>query len=163
MKKWQQLMEDIRKEVSTMQENEPKELYNIRNDNAGNDAGSYGQFWTSLDFTNGMIRDFSMYTMYPILKLARMPEFDLTQLKAMCEVFHIPYTEYLGYSGLYNLRSYARRFRECFDEFETKEEFMEIYSQFLLYTNKLAAWSFHYFPWEIGFEWKKQNSTDDIA
>lgn len=160
MKKWEQLKADMDVAIAAMQEKEHEELYKIRNDEVGNDAGSYGQFWTSLDFTNGMIRDFSMYTMYPILKLAYKPEFDLEQLKSIYLVFHIPYTDYLGYSGLHELREFCRRFRDCFDEFQDKDEFIKIYRSFLLYTNKLAAWSFHYFPWEIGFTWKKKNEEE---
>jgi len=155
MKKWQQLKADIEASTAAMQTEEPKELRDIRTGDVRNEAGSYGQYWTALDFSNGMIRDFSMYTMYPILKLAYDPAYDLEQLKKAYNVFHIPYTEYLGYSGMYELRSFCRRFRECLDEFESKDEFIEIYRSFLIYSNKLAAWSFHYFPWEIGFSWKQ--------
>lgn len=155
MKKWQQLEADIKAATAAMETEEPKELRDIRLGDVGNEAGSYGQFWTSLDFSNGMIRDFSMYTMYPILKLAYDDSYDLEQLKKAYMVFHPPYTEYLGYSGMREMQGFCRRFRECFDEFENKEDFIRVYRSFLLYTNKLAAWSYHYFPWEIGFSWKQ--------
>ncbi|WP_294147229.1 hypothetical protein [uncultured Clostridium sp.] len=156
MKKWEQLKLDIEAETMAMQDKEPEELYRIRTATVGNEAGSYDQDWTSIDFSNGMIRDFSMYTMYPIYKLAVQTNYTLENLKDAYKVFHIPYTEYLGYSGMYTLRKFCRRFRECLDEFETKEEFIEIYKSFLIYTNKLSAWSFHYFPWELGYQWKPQ-------
>lgn len=161
MKKWQALKADIEAATVAMQSKEPEELYRIRTNTVGNEAGSYDQFWTSLDFSNGMIRDFSMYTMYPLFKLVHLPSYDLEQLKEAYMVFHPPYSEYLGYSGMFELRGFCRRFRECFDEFESKEEFIEIYRSFLLYANKLAAWSFHYFPWEIGFDWSMRDHTKD--
>ena len=90
MKKWQQLEADIKAATAAMETEEPKELRDIRLGDVGNEAGSYGQFWTSLDFSNGMIRDFSMYTMYPILKLAYDDSYDLEQLKKAYMVFHPP-------------------------------------------------------------------------
>lgn len=154
MKNWEKLKIDIETATSIIQTREPDELYKIRTNQADNEAGSYGQYWSSLDFSNGMIRDFSMYTMYPILKLAYLPSYSLKQLEEAYMVFHIPYTEYLGYSGMHDLRMFCRRFRECFSEFESKDEFIDAYRSFLLYTNKLAAWSFHYFSWEIGHNWR---------
>ena len=154
MKKWEQLKKDIDQSLVNMTTKEHDDLYKIRTDTVGNQAGSYGAYWTSVDFANGMIRDFSMYTMYPLLKLAYDDSYDLEQLKKAYMVFHPPYTEYLGYSGMYELRDFCRRFRECLDEFENKDEFIELYKSFLLYSNKLAAWSFHYFPWEIFFDFK---------
>jgi len=154
MKKWEKLKIDIEAATDVIQKKEPGDIYKIRTGQVSNEAGSYGQYWAAIDFANGMIRDFSMYTMYPLLRLSYLPSYDLQQLREAYMVFHIPYTEYLGYSGMYELREFCRRFRQCFAEFESKEEFISIYHSFLLYTNKLAAWSYHFFPWEIGSDWK---------
>lgn len=154
MKKWEQLKADIDSAVAAMATEEPQELYNIRHACVGNEAGTYDQKWAPIDFTNNMIRDFSMYTMYPLLKLAYDDAFNLEQLRKAYMVLHPPYTEYLGYSGMRELQHFCRRFRECFDEFENKQEFITLYRSFLIYTNKLAAWSYHYFSWEIGYAWK---------
>ncbi len=157
MKKWEILKNEIDTATEAMLITEPEELRQIRTGEVDNEAGSFDKYWSSVDFVNGMIRDFSMYTMYPILRLAYDTSYDLDQLKKAYMVFHIPYTEYLGYSGLYELREFCRRFRECIDEFENKEEFIKIYRSFLKYTNKLAAWSYHYFPWEVFFNYKLED------
>ena len=156
MKKWEELKLDIERATKEMETEEPRDIYNVRTNQVGNEAGSYGEYWPAWDFVNGMIRDFSSMVMYPILKLAYLDCYDLTQLKEAYMAFHPIYTEYLGYSGLADLRVFCRRFRECFDEFENKDEFIAIYRSFLMYTNKLCAWSFHYFSWEIGENWKPQ-------
>lgn len=158
MKKWERLKKDIEAETKRILVKEPEELKTLRTGKLDNKAGSYGQYWTTLDFANGMIRDFSMYTMYPILKLSYEPDYNLEQLKKLIAVFHPPYTEYLGYSGYVTMKQFDRTFRECLNEndFQNKDEFISLYRSYLIYTNKLAAWSFHYFPWEIGFDWKQQ-------
>ena len=153
MKKWEQLKLDIEAATKAMETEEPKELYDIRHACVGNEAGSYDQKWAPIDFSNGMIRDFSMYTMYPLLKLAYSKDYNLEQLKQAYMVFHPPYTEYLGYTGLREMQGFCHRFRDCFEEFESKDEFISLYRSFLIYTNKLAAWSYHYFTWDMGYSW----------
>jgi hypothetical protein len=158
MKKWELLKQDIENETKRILAEEPEELRVLRAGELDNKAGSYGQYWTTLDFANGMIRDYSMYTMYPILKLAYEPNNTLDHLKNLITVFHPPYTEYLGYSGYETMKKFDRTFRECLDtgDITTKDEFIRLYRSYLIYTNKLAAWSYHYFPWEIGFDWKQK-------
>lgn len=153
MKKWEQLKVDIEAATKAMETEEPKELKDIRHACVGNEAGSYDQKWAPIDFSNGMIRDFSMYTMYPLLKLAYSQDYNLEQLKQAYMVFHPPYTEYLGYTGMREMQGFCRRFRECFEEFESKDEFISLYRSFLIYTNRLAAWSYHYFTWDMGYSW----------
>ena len=51
------------------------------------------------------------------------------------------------------MQGFCNRFRELFDEFESKDEFIDLYGTFLKYTNKLAAWSYHTFTWDIGYTW----------
>ncbi len=153
MKKWEELKQDIEAATKAMETEEPEEIYKIRHACVGNEAGSYDQKWAPIDFVNGMMRDFSMYTMYPIYRLALKDDYDLSQLKEAYMVFHPPYTDYLGYSGLRQMQGFCNRFREVFDEFESKDEFIDIYGAFIKYTNKLAAWSYHTFSWDIGYTW----------
>ncbi len=156
MKKWEQLKYDIDAAVKAMETEEPEELYNIRHCCVGNEAGSYDQQWAPIDFSNGMIRDFSMYTMYPIYKLAFNDAYDLRHLREAFLVFHPPYCNYLGYTGLRQMQEFSNRFEDCFDEFETKDDFISVYQSFLIYTNKLAAWSYHYFTWDMGYSWNPE-------
>jgi len=154
MKKWEQLKVDIESSFKAMQLVEPKELHDFRTNTAGTEAGSFGQYWPVIDFAVGMVRDLAGYTMYPMLMMAYNPKFSLEHLKDTYLLLHPPYTEYLGYSGMFELRAFCRRLRECFDEFESKEEFIELYKVFLMYVNKTVAWTYHYFTWELGYEWQ---------
>jgi hypothetical protein len=148
-KNWQDLRDRMLAETERIWFEEPDELKELRLGVLKNKAGSYDQYFTTIDFANGMIRDFSMYTMYPILKLALNPNIPLEQMKDIVKAFHPPYTDYLRYSGYITLDAFDREFISLMDTFESKDDFIDCYKAFLRYANKVAAWSYHYFPWEI--------------
>ena len=153
MKNWEILKADIEKELANIATKEPEDVYRMRTNTVGNEAGSYGYYWAAWDFDNGMIRDLSSMVMYPILKLGYSENFDLQQLKEVTFGIHPLWTNYMGYSGFKTLKEFDVRYREVFDELETKEEWIELYTAFLKYANKLCAWVFHYFAWEVGKDW----------
>jgi hypothetical protein len=156
------LLQHVKDEVDKLWKEEPDELKVLRLGLLKNEAGSFGQYWTTWDFANGMIRDFSMYTMYPLLRAAHSDEVSLPALKALIEYFHPPYTVYLRYSGYQTMHDIDDQFRKVLPSIESKEQFIEFYTEFLRYTNKLAAWSYHYFTWEVGSLYP-QRKAEDVA
>lgn len=147
---WQELKAEIDAETARIWKEEPLELRKLRLGIIDNEAGSYGQYFTTWDFANGMIRDYSMYTLYPMLKLASDPAFTLDHCRKMFRALDPQYTIYLGYSGYHTLDRFGRAFAGLLDRLETREEFVELLTSLLKYSNKLAQWSFHYFPHNIG-------------
>jgi hypothetical protein len=164
-KELKDLKEQIEMETKKIWAKEPDELKKLRMGYIENEAGSYGQYFTTWDLANGMIRDYSMYTLYPILKCAKLPQFGLEQCKKMFEVFDPPYSEYLGYSGYRTLERLCKRFKDSLDLMETKDEFIDILVSLLKYANKISAWSYHYFPWGIGalYPQKTKEEVDELA
>ena len=146
---WKELKDKIALETERIWLTEPEDMKALRMGMLTNKAGTYDQWWTVIDFANGMIRDFSMYTMYPILKSALEECFTLEQLKVLAKNVHPPVTDYLRYSNYITLDEYDREFISVLDTFNTKEEFIEFYKVYLKYVNKLAAWSYHYMTWEV--------------
>jgi hypothetical protein len=144
------LVRDMQQAFESVQESEPLELRALRTGQNELGPGCFGQYWSAWDFANGMIRDFAMYTVYPIHRLALSGEFSVEQLRAMLDVFHPPYSQYLGYSGYRTMQGFCERLREVAKDIEDVDEFIEIYELFLKYVNKLSAWSYHYFTWDIG-------------
>lgn len=147
---WKKLKAEIDAECARIWKEEPDELKKLRLGIIDNDAGSYGQYFTTWDFANGMIRDYSMYTLHPLLRIANDPAFELEQLKKLFRAFDPQYTVYLGYSGYLTLERFGRAFSEAMEGMKDKTQFIELLTSLLKYANKLAAWSFHYFPWGIG-------------
>ena len=146
---WRELMDRIDRETERIWLTEPEELKALRLGLLKSKPGAYDQWWTALDFANGTIRDFSMYTMYPLLKSAMDGCMTLDQLKVLVKNMHPPVTDYLRYSNYLTLDAYDREFISLLDTFDTKEEFIEFYKTYVKYTNKLAAWSYHYMTWEV--------------
>jgi hypothetical protein len=147
---WQLLKEQVDAETERIWREEPEEHRKLRLGVIDNAAGSYGQYFTTWDFANGMIRDYSMYTLYPLLRIGLDPAFTLEHMKKLFRAFDPQYTVYLGYSGFETLETFGRAFLDAMDTMSTKDEFIETLTALLRYANKLAAWSFHYFPWAIG-------------
>jgi hypothetical protein len=141
---------EILRELDAITDQEPAELRALRTGELSYRPGCFGQYWTAWDFANGMIRDFSMYTVHCVYKLALTGNYDMAQLSAMVETFHPPYTEYLGYSGYRTLQRLCASLRAAARDGSEVDQFLPCYEAFLKYVNKLAAWSYHYFSWDIG-------------
>ena len=159
---WAVLKREIDKETARVWREEPEELKKLRLGIIENEAGSYGQYFTTWDFANGMIRDYSMYTLYPLLRLSLDPAFSLEHLKKMFKALDPQYTVYLGYSGYRTLERFGREFSEAMDKMKSKDDFISLLTSLLKYANKLAAWSFHYFPWAIGVLYPHRHATEVV-
>jgi len=156
---WQELKAKIEAETQRIWLQEPDEMKIQRMGLLKNKAGSYGQYFGTWDFANGMMRDLSMYTMYPMLRLMVKGNFSLDQMKEMYTTIVPVYTEYLRYSGYPTLSAFCREFRACMDGIETKEDFIDLYKAMLMYCNKLAAWVYHYAPWEMAVSFRQKDEA----
>lgn len=134
-------------EAKRIQLEEPDDLRRIRLGEIG-DTGNYGQYFTAWDFANGMLRDYIMYTAYPLLRL--VDKLSPKDFAAAVDEFDPAYSEYLGFSGLVTLMDFANKLRVAIRETEDKEELRQLMRCFIMYGNRLCAWSYHYFPWHIG-------------
>jgi hypothetical protein len=140
-------------EAERIQMVEPEDLRKVRLGLVG-DTGTYGQYFTAWDFVNGMLRDYIMYTIYPLLRLA--DKLAPKELSSSLDEFDPPYSEYLGCSGLVTLERFAKELRAAVREAESAEEVKVLLRAFLRYGNRLCAWSYHYFPWYVGMFYGRQ-------
>ncbi|CAH1650977.1 Cucumopine_C domain-containing protein [Chelatococcus asaccharovorans] len=130
--------------------NEPQEIRAFRSGNLENKAGSYGQYFGTWDIAAGMIRDYSMYTYYPLVHVIENRDISLEQFCFILNSFDHSYSNYLRYSGFPDMGLLAFALREHLPSAESREEAIDAVRAFCAYTNQLAAWSFHYFPWGLG-------------
>ncbi|MCZ7912612.1 hypothetical protein O9X94_25115, partial [Agrobacterium leguminum] len=93
-----QLVAEITLSTKAILHIEPKELHDIRTGTFA--VGTNNQYFTNLDFVNGMLRDQSMYTWYPLLLTFQDERFTLEQCCALVHRFDYAYSNYLRYSGL---------------------------------------------------------------
>lgn len=150
----EQLTAEIQRATSVMLTSEPEEIAAFRTGALANKAGSYGQYFGTWDIAAGMIRDYSMYTYYPMLHVAKNDQVGIEQLRVVLEAFDPPYSNYLRYSGFPTMGRLAGRLREMIGTASDRQAVNAALEAFTAYTNRLAAWSFHYFPWGLGKHFK---------
>ncbi|MED6178039.1 hypothetical protein PIB30_103931 [Stylosanthes scabra] len=109
-----------------------------------------GPHITTWDFANGMIRDDSTCTWYSLLITFEDHRFSLDQCCALVHLFDNHCTNFLRYSGFEEMAVLAAAMSKYLPTATTREEAVKAVRAFVAYLNRLAAWSFHYFPWDIG-------------
>jgi len=129
---------------------EPEDARKLRLGLLDDRAGAYGQYFGTWDIAAGMLRDFSMYTLYPLVRMARAPG-GLSQPNMLDELLP-PYTNYLGYSGFPELEAYGDALRRLVGQGGGAggEALEPAVSAYFAYANRLYAWVYHYFPWNMG-------------
>lgn len=130
---------------------EPEDLRRLRTGQLDNQAGSYGQYFSTLDIAAGMLRDYAGYTLYPLVRMARDPAIDDATLVRLVHEFDPQYTNYLGYSGLTTLAGFAARLRQGAAGAPRAELALAL-AALNRHANRTNAWCHHFFPWSIGGE-----------
>jgi len=146
-------------EAKRIQTVEPEDLRRIRLGQIG-EAGNYGQYFTAWDFANGMVRDHIMYTAFNWVKYVDLLSHDA--LVMVIDTEDEPYSEYLGFSGFYKLREFSLKLRHAIRETQDKDELRMILRTFVMYGNRLCAWSYHYFPWHVGVFFGRQKRGQEL-
>jgi len=153
---------EIDAEVARVTSIEPEELYRLRTGTLDNQAGSYGQFFSTMDIAVGMLRDYASYTLYPMVRLARADDVPVDQVRRTLLEFETVYSNYLGYSGLETLARFATALRAMAPDAD-KADLAVAIAALARYANRLTAWSHHYFPWALGHQFKYPNPTEAVG
>lgn len=111
--------------------------------------GTMNQYYTTWDFANSLIRDLSM-TWFALFKTFEDSKFSLDQCCALVERFDYATSNFLRYSGFPEMGGFASALSKLLPSAATRDEAIQAVRVFLMYLNILTAWSFHYFPWNIG-------------
>lgn len=140
-------VEEVHAEIRRIESEEPAELRKLRTGALDDRAGSYGQYFGTWDIAAGMLRDFSMYTLYPLLRIARSQQ--ASDLQPFIEELFEPYTNYLGYSGMPTLERFSLGLRSLAKSAD-RAGIEAGLSAYFRYANRLYSWVYHYFPWGLG-------------
>lgn len=150
-------VDEVNSEIRRIDIEEPLELRLLRTGTLEDRAGSYGQYFGTWDIAAGMLRDFSMYTLYPLLRIVRAKQ--ATHLPALIEEMFEPYTNYLGYSGMPTLERFSLGLRGLATSADDQEIERGLDAYFR-YANRLYSWVYHYFPWGLGEHFTYADSVD---
>lgn len=144
------LTQELEAATRSLATSEPKAIREFRTGTLDNQAGSYGQYFGTWDIAAGMVRDYSMYTWYPLVVLVEDRSIGLEHFCKVVRAFDPAYSNYLRYSGFPEMGKYAMTLLELLEKGPSRDQAIAAVRAFCAYTNKLAAWSFHYFPWGLG-------------
>ncbi|MDJ1131257.1 hypothetical protein [Streptomyces iconiensis] len=126
---------------------EPEEIRLLRTGGLAHQAGSYGQYFTTWDLANGILRDYSM-NLYQWTRVAADPRVPVCTVQDMLRTVDPIYSSYLGYSGFETLARSAERVLGT--QFEQRGPLVAELAELSGYVNRLTAWSHHAFPWHVG-------------
>nr|WP_321980918.1 hypothetical protein [uncultured Cohaesibacter sp.] len=143
------IIKKIEAQIAASMDAEPEEMRMVRTGEHGDNAGSYGQYFATLDIYAGMMRDYAGYTLYPMIRMARSGDYDAKTLANMFAAFSPAYHNYLGYSGVRKLGEFAAALVDAFPA-ASVEEIGDGLIALNRYVNRLNSWSHHYFPWDLG-------------
>jgi len=153
-KKIDNLVKKIYKECEKIWLSPPKEIIDIHNGFIKSQAGSYNQYFSTMIFVNGELRQIGYNAFGGILKVLTSKNISLMQAKEIPKPFTEIAAGFLGYCGLEKLDNFSQKALKLIKEARSKKEIIEIYRALCMYANRLHGWSLHYFPWKLGQKYK---------
>jgi len=163
---WREVRDKIDKETEAIQYTPPEEVLKIFHYGIiESEAGSYGQYFTTMVFTEGDCRALAFYNANNLLLVAEEESFTLEHLKVMARLYLPIGSEFLGYCGLKKVWEFAQDVLGALDTLKTKDEYKELLNAFNTYVAVLHGWIHHYFPWKLGelFPHKKRKEILRMA
>jgi hypothetical protein len=121
-------------------------LYGLIDTGAGNENNCFTTWWFAL----GDCRHIRNYLYFTILFAENNPSFSLDQLKSMVRWIEGP-VEFVAYCGFKELQKLTQDVLGVLDTVKTKEELVELIKPLRLYCAYMNQWSYHYFPYAIGY------------
>lgn len=159
LQKFEQLNRDLKTETDRIWEEEPYEIVLIRNNVTLTGAGSEGQYFSVLVHLESFLMLLGPHVIYRILLLSNDEEFNLYALKqSTIGILKRPFDqfEFLGDLGLASTHKLGIRYLEAVEDLETREQYVELTSNFLTYFNRIYQWVHLVFPWSVGSQFPKR-------
>ena len=151
MERWRQVTEKVQAAADEFQFDPGRDfkkvvLYSLIDTGAGNEDNCFTPWWFAL----GDGRHIGQYLYFTILFAQNNPSFTLDQLKHMVHWVEGP-CAFSAYCGFKEFGELAQDVLGVLDEVETKEELVELITPLRLYAALMNQWSYHYFPYAIGY------------
>lgn len=149
-KKLNAFLDKVYKEINNNFAKPPRELVDIFTGKEQKGVGTYNQYFATMVFVNGELRQLGYNALGGLLKVASDKKVDLNAFKRMVEPFSKVAAGFLGYVGLKTLHTFVEEATELSKEINSREEMIELFNAVTTYANQLHGWSLCYFPWKDG-------------
>jgi hypothetical protein len=158
---WKDVVQKIENETTAIQYTPPTEVLKIFHYGIiDSEAGSYGQYFTTMVFAEGDCRALAFYNANNLLIVAEETRFDLEHLKTLARLYLPLGSEFLGYCGLKKIWEYTQDVLGSLDTLKTIDEYKELINALNTYVAVVHGWIHHYFPWNIGELFPQKKKSD---
>lgn len=140
---------------------EPEGHRQLRTGRLENQPGTAGTYFGALDIAHGMLRDFAMYVVYPVLVVHREKE-DSDLTRTLIREMFPTVLNYLGYSGFPELKRLGHQVLAASERLD-RNGLDQALAALLRYVNTLYAWAYHYFPWKVGDSMRYESSPSVVS
>jgi hypothetical protein len=155
---WKEFVKEVTSKTEKIRDREPDDHKKLRLGLV--EAGAYGQYFSTWETAYSMLRDFTWYTLVPILKLAGDPSFDLDRIKTLLKAFVPRYAEFLSYCGLTGAGEQSGKMIEALETVQSLDDCRHLLNALLAYLNQVTFWAYHYFPWGVGVLFPQRKLED---
>jgi hypothetical protein len=146
------VVERLRVETARITAVEPDEVRRLRTGQLAHRAGSGGQYFSTWDTAAGLLREYAGATLYPLVRLARQNVFEPAAFVTLLEELEAPGSRLLGFYGFPFLERASADLRSALPGEPNALD--EALTALTVYANRLNSWSFHYFPWALGEQFR---------
>lgn len=150
---WTKAREGIQAEVVGIWSHEPDDVMRLRLGIVPTEAGSFGQYFSTLVFALTYSLTLGEHVVYGLVKGADNPKVPLEALKELTREhfgagFEAP--SFLGYVLAPKAYDFANDILAALDTVENREDFKALLGSYFTYLNILHWWLHIYFPWHLG-------------
>lgn len=149
-KKLNVFLDKVYREINNGFVEPPKELVDIFTGKEQEGVGTYNQYFATMVFVNGELRQLGYNALGGLLKVASDRKVDLGAFRRIVEPFSKVAAGFLGYVGLKTLHGFVEEAIALSKEIESRKEMIELFNSITTYVNQLHGWSLCYFPWKYG-------------
>lgn len=143
-------LDKVYKEINNGFVKPPEELVDIFTGKEQEGVGTYNQYFATMVFVNGELRQLGYNALGGLLKVASGKKVDIDAFRIIVEPFCKVAAGFLGYVGLKTLHGFVEEAIILSKEIKSREEMIELFNAVTTYANQLHGWSLCYFPWKYG-------------
>lgn len=162
---WADVKNNIDQEVKSIWSVESDDITRLRMGICHMEAGSFGQYFSTLVFALTYTLALGEHVVYGLVKGADNEKVSLEALKELTkEHFVVGFRApmFVGYVLAPKAESFAEDIIAALDSVTTREEFKALLGSYFTYQNILHWWLHVYFPWSLGAVFE-QVDTDRVA
>lgn len=150
---WREVQANIDREVKSIWSDESDDIKRLRLGICHGQAGSFGQYFSTLVFALTYTLALGEHVVYGLVKGADNEKVPLEALKELTrEHFVVGFRApmFVGYVLAPKAESFAEDIVSALDTVKTRDEFKALLGSYFTYQNILHWWLHVYFPWSLG-------------